>query len=109
MGDKGSYRKDGLRECTMCLRLLPIEEFYHNRDGWNGRMARCKDCENARAAEARMVEKYKNIMQGYHSSALDTNVINAKRKGISYGRMKAELRRQEIEREREREGQESRA
>lgn len=37
----------GLKQCSMCSRELPIEQFRPNTRGWMGLRSRCSDCDNA--------------------------------------------------------------
>lgn len=52
-----------MRQCKLCQRVLPLEQFYKNPGSTGGRLARCKPCVVARYAKS--VTRRRNELLAY--------------------------------------------
>ena len=40
-----SLFEQGLKECSACNEIKPLDEFYNDKSNWHGKSARCKSCD----------------------------------------------------------------
>ncbi len=83
------------KQCKVCLRVLPISEFYKRPDRKNGTLSLCKNCHNKyTVARAKMVKQqavdYKGgkcVVCGYSRciDALDFHHIDPQNKDFTFG------------------------
>lgn len=48
--EKREYDENGIlknKQCNICFRMLPIEQYYSNKAQYDGHSNTCKECENA--------------------------------------------------------------
>jgi len=66
-GDIHIAIKDGLKKCSSCTYIKPLNKFHNNFSSKDGVQYYCKECSKAENKKARNFKLFQQMSQDYHN------------------------------------------